>query len=660
MIKKALDMYIDYQKSLPSNEVEANAFPSQLHLAAFIQHSEHVRKHLPSVPSKKPLKQQEAEQEEQEENEEEENDEKKKGAKFKAEVNANQEKQNQQIEYEAYQKMNCEWSSHSFTPLHLAVFNRDIKVLELLLEFGADYDLLTSDHQSVLHLAVLLNNLEACKLLLQKFSNPPQALLFKNKHSVHALQMSMTNTKDSRILRFFLQYLHSQTYYPLFDLFNPRWFGEQNPVVCAFQAQNATAVWLLSKMGFEITSELWPIIWPSALKTTQMFDLAFSMCSEKLKKVIETNQNGIFELCQAAINNGNLSMLQHLVTKFNFDILMDVENIGTLLRGAISKGMPHIFNWLVTRKAKVDDIDDEGLSMISVAVQAPSMSILKSICELAPSMINQPNDDIQNSYTPLFYLVSLKGDKERMQCLIEKGADISLKFGPSQINILQLAITSWPENEQSLEAFEYLLQVIESVQPSILIEPLKNKRTVALLAAENLKFNFLLKLLQHKGLNAAAVIPQMSRAQRLAQQKHQQQLLIQQQSSRVQPKKVYKSQSENEYDTLLHLIVRHSESIDQSLFERLVHSYLSFERTDINRKNMNGNTAIHLAFAYETVPIERVKFLIDLKGIELNTQNSDGLTCFHYAILSKSLPKFELLLEKNAQFSKDIYGLNPL
>jgi len=54
------------------------------------------------------------------------------------------------------------------TPLHMAAVKGDLRIVELLVEKGAEVEVLTHDQQTPLHKACLYNNVECIKFLLDR------------------------------------------------------------------------------------------------------------------------------------------------------------------------------------------------------------------------------------------------------------------------------------------------------------------------------------------------------------------------------------------------------------------------------------------------------------------------------------------------------------
>ncbi len=328
---------------------------------------------------------------------------------------------------------------NSRPPLTFALWNQDIKTVELLLEAKANPNHIDDNGWTLLHVAAFINNVSTIKLLLKYGANINQRTKQLKQTSLYS---ALLNKKFSA----FYALLDAGAYHSYLSLNN----AGVSPLIIA------------SENGYE--------------------EVVDRLIQKKANLNIQMN-NQLSALYLAA-QNGHTGVVKKLV-QAHADVNVAYQNT-TPLMIAISNNKEEIAHFLIEAKTDINLLDGDKESALHRAATLGKLSLVSALIEakanlnglninkctpLTKAIINNHIDvakklikaNADPNISPSFYTAAQKGLVELIPLLLESKADVNQYFGPTST----------------------IYAAAESGQVEVVKELIKHKAFISVLATHN-------------------------------------------------------------------------------------------------------------------------------------------------------------------------------
>lgn len=310
-----------------------------------------------------------------------------------------------------------------------------------------------------------------------------------------------------------------------------------------------------------------------------------------------------------AVEKNNIAALKMLEDRGSRLDVVNTKNGFSLLHHAISQGHLEVVQFLVQKGLLLNDTTQEDVSSIHLAAECNQFAILRYLLEQQPGVDINKLDNDQNT---MLHYAAENGNQEMVALLCERGANVNIK---NKSGKTPLHLTIQPKNSQLVE---YLVtrgadvncKDIEDETP--LIDIARN--------FQGKEANQLMQFLLNHGADIYATdrtgMPALLWAVRNGDHSNIKFLLS---------KGADAYTVDHDGDTALHWAVDSGkkENID-ILFNEGIH-------TDINKKNRDEKTPLHLAVEAGNLEIIRSLIVNNIKKINLSVTDAAGKTVIDLA-----------------------------
>lgn len=284
------------------------------------------------------------------------------------------------------------------TALHLAVSYECSKIVYMLLRKGAKVNDRTESGDTSLHMAVENQNYEVCNILLQAYAdvnienNNGRTPLYiaAGKGYLNIVSLLLDHKPDLTLNKFAVHF-----------------------ALGGSELQNKKIILELLAYGFSVDF------------------------------IIDYNRTQIFDLLKKAVSNGHLGILEYLM-KININynkILFDLkeEKFQTLIHAAVQNNQLQIAKFLIENESDVNVKDEKGHTPIFYAVQNNNPDTTKLILYSKPHI---------NSDYKLFFMVISKGNSEIIQDFLKYYSDINFE---DEFGTTALHFAAWNGDEETVQ-----------------------------------------------------------------------------------------------------------------------------------------------------------------------------------------------------------------
>lgn len=494
-----------------------------------------------------------------------------------------------------------------FTPLQLAVKTNNMELAQFLIENGADINVIV-DHCSLLHFAAELGNTDMIDFLIKE-----------------GIKRSDTWDQDSPLMMA-VRYGHLEAV--------NQFIKYKESVDFKDDRGNTLLHIAISNNSLHIVKEL----------------LENSIIQSQLET---TNKSGLTAL-QTAVVQGRTEAVALLLAHGANDTLKTKEG-NTLLHLAAYLNDNTILKMLIDRNANAEVINNEGLKPIHHAIEGNSLENVKYLLKINPQYLEKEalfilktavesnNLDIlkylmeeehiidhivDTTSIKLFHWIAndtqhiFPSKNEMINYLIDKNFDINER-DEHGMTMLHIAVKN-----NDLDYVKFVMGKGGDI--SIVNNNKETPKDLAKVGTDMQKFlDYIQFCLDIKNKNITAL-------------------------KKNSNKNVYANEKGLNGDTPLHVAIKSGSPA------AIVNFLLKDCHCDINLKNNDGDTALHLAAKTSSANI--VQTLLNVKDVNVYVRDKKGKTVLHNAVLSEKIDIVDMLLHKDNTFVylKDENNQTPL
>jgi len=347
------------------------------------------------------------------------------------------------------------------------------------------------------------------------------------------------------------------------------------------------------------------------------------------------DRNGATALLQTTCLSGNVQVAEFLISKGAQVNIKDKIKGWTPLMHASNWGFKDVATLLIAHKAEINDRCDggalKGSTALVMAAAAGQKEVVTCLC------VNGALLDIQNDAGNTAFILSVdKNHQEIVSKLLESDADVNIQ------NKLGFTALMKASKENNLGIVRSILQNKNCIaNPS-----LANKQKLTALHL-SCSMDVAKALCDFRAPIEATDLGMFTPIVRASQAGHDDVVCL------LLEKRANPNSSGWNGNTSLHVACHRGH-------DKVVRTLLSDPRLNLNCQNIYGFTALHLAS--RACHISIVGLLIE-KGANVNTQDKNGNTPFHLAMVQGNEPVIELFLGlSNPQLMslKNVYGCNAI